>query len=111
MALGVGPGDEVVVPSFTFFATASCVCRLGATPIFADIDPVDYCISPGSLRDAITPRTKAVIPVHLFGQPVELDPLVAVAREHGLKVVEDCAGDRCTVSGCACGDPRRHWLF
>lgn len=72
MAAGVGPGDEVIVPSFTFFATASCVPRLGATPVFADIDPVTYNLSPVDVERKITPRTKAIIPVHLYGQMADM---------------------------------------
>ena len=72
MADKIGPGDEVIVPSFTFFATASAVWRLGATPVFVDIDPVSFNISSAAIRDAVTPDTKAVIPVHLFGQCAEL---------------------------------------
>ena len=89
MALGIGPGDEVIVPTFTFFASAGVVHRLGATPVFVDVDPVDYCCSADQVREAITDRTKAIIPVHLFGQSAEMEGLMAVAG--GIPVIEDCA--------------------
>ena len=89
MALGVGPGDEVVVPTFTFFATAGVVTRLGATPVFVDIDPVDFCIDPKQLADRIGPATRAVVPVHLFGQSADMDAILEVAGT--VPVLEDCA--------------------
>ncbi len=89
MALGVGRGDEVIVPTFTFFATAGVVHRLGATPVFIDVDPVDYCLSIDQVREAISPRTKAIIPVHLFGQAADMKGLMAVAGD--IPVIEDCA--------------------
>jgi dTDP-4-amino-4,6-dideoxygalactose transaminase len=91
MALGVGPGDEVLCPSFTFFATAGCVARVGATPVFVDSCPVCFNLD---LRDAarrMTPRTKAIIPVHLFGQAAEMEGVLGLARHHGLRVIEDAA--------------------
>ncbi len=91
MALGVGPGDEVVLPSFTFFATASAVTRLGAKPVFVDIDPASFNLDPAALDQCITPATKAVIPVHLFGQCAEMDAILAIARRAGVAVVEDAA--------------------
>jgi dTDP-4-amino-4,6-dideoxygalactose transaminase len=91
MALDIGPGDEVIVPSFTFFATASAVWRLGATPVFVDIDPLSYNLDPQRLEAAITPRTKAVIPVHLYGQPADMPAIQQIAAEHGLEVIEDAA--------------------
>jgi dTDP-4-amino-4,6-dideoxygalactose transaminase len=91
MAVGIGPGDEVLVPSFTFFATASAVSRLGATPVFVDIDPHTYNMDPQDVAQKITPRTKAVIPVHLFGQMAEMGILNALAHHHHLKVIEDVA--------------------
>ena len=90
-ALEIGPGDEVVVPALTFFATVAAVVQQGAVPVFADITLEDYCISADDLAHRITPRTKAVIPVHYFGYAAEMDAINAVAREHGLKVIEDCA--------------------
>ncbi|MDA7949844.1 MAG: DegT/DnrJ/EryC1/StrS family aminotransferase [Pirellulaceae bacterium] len=91
MAIEIGPGDEVILPSFTFFATASAVWRLGATPVFADIDPVSYNIDPAAVERAITPKTKAIIPVHLFGQCADMDPLNQLAHEHKLYIIEDAA--------------------
>jgi dTDP-4-amino-4,6-dideoxygalactose transaminase len=91
MALGIGPGDEVLCPSFTFFATAGCVARVGAKPVFVDVCPVCFNID---LRDAarrITPRTKAIMPVHLFGQSADMDGTLALAREKNLRVIEDAA--------------------
>lgn len=91
MALQVGPGDEVIVPSFTFFATASCVVRLGARPVFVDVDPNTYCLEPRAVADAITPATKGVIPVHLFGQCAPMKPLRQLAKRHQLFLLEDAA--------------------
>jgi dTDP-4-amino-4,6-dideoxygalactose transaminase len=91
MALDVGRGDEVIVPSFTFFATASAVWRLGATPVFADIDPATFNLDPQCVAEAVTPATKAVIPVHLFGQCAEMAPLRDIARRHSLSLIEDAA--------------------
>ncbi len=89
MALDIGPGAEVVMPTFTFFATAGVVARLGATPVFADIDPVDFCIDPQQLAKRIGPATRAVVPVHLFGQSADMD---GVLKEAGsVPVLEDCA--------------------
>jgi dTDP-4-amino-4,6-dideoxygalactose transaminase len=89
MALGAGPGDEVILPTFTFFATAGVVSRLGARPVFVDVDPVDYCLEPEEVRQRITDRTRAVIAVHLFGQAAAMDRVLAAAGE--VPVVEDCA--------------------
>jgi dTDP-4-amino-4,6-dideoxygalactose transaminase len=90
-SLGVGPGDEVVVPSRTFVATASAVVRLGATPVFADVDREAQNITADSIADRLSSRTKAVIVVHLAGWPCDMDSIVAVARRHALYVIEDCA--------------------
>lgn len=91
MALEVGPGDEVVVPAFTFVATAGAVARVHATPVFVDIDPRTYNLDPVRLQAAITPRTKAIIPVHLFGLPADMDSILAIAQQHRLPVIEDAA--------------------
>jgi dTDP-4-amino-4,6-dideoxygalactose transaminase len=91
MALNIGPEDEVLVPSFTFFATASAPWRLGATPVFVDIDPETFSLDPARISEAITPRTKAIIPVHLFGQCADMEPILDLAKTHGLRVIEDAA--------------------
>ncbi len=91
MAIDLKPGDEVLLPSFTFFATASCVTRLGATPVFVDIDPQTFNIDADLIEDLITSRTRAIIPVHLFGQCADMSAIMDIATRHSLRVVEDCA--------------------
>jgi len=91
MALGIGPGDEVLCPSFTFFATAGCVARVGAKPVFVDSCPVCFNLDVRDAARRTTPRTKAIIPVHLFGQAAEMDGVLDLARQHGLRVIEDAA--------------------
>lgn len=91
MALGIGPGDEVLVPTFTFFATAGCVARVGATPVFVDACPVCFNIDTKKAAAKITAKTKAIIPVHLFGQAADMDAVMALAKEHNLFVIEDGA--------------------
>jgi dTDP-4-amino-4,6-dideoxygalactose transaminase len=90
-ALGVGPGDEVVIPSRTFISSAGCAVMLGARPVIADVDRDSQNITPDSILRVLTPRTKAIIAVHLAGWPCEMDEILALARERGIKVVEDCA--------------------
>ena len=89
--LDVGPGDEVVTVSMTFIATTWAISYVGATPVFVDIDPVRRTLNPDNLEAAITPRTKAIIPVHLYGMPAEMDRIMAIANQHGLPVIEDAA--------------------
>ncbi|HEY0982023.1 DegT/DnrJ/EryC1/StrS family aminotransferase [Schlesneria sp.] len=88
-AMGIGEGDEVITTPFSFFATASSICRVGATPVFVDIDPDTYNLDPRAVEEAVTPRTKAIMPVHLFGQCCEMDALWRVAQKHDLQIVED----------------------
>ncbi|HKP35550.1 MAG TPA: DegT/DnrJ/EryC1/StrS family aminotransferase [Pyrinomonadaceae bacterium] len=91
LAAGIGAGDEVIVPANSFFATAEAVSVVGSTPIFVDADATSYTIDSGKIEKAITPRTRAIIPVHLYGQPADLDPVFEIARRHNLLVVEDAA--------------------
>lgn len=90
-ALSIGPGDEVIVPSLTFVATANAVHYTGATPMFADVDPATWCIDPDDVRRRITPRTRAIIPVHLYGHPAPMSALQSLADEHDLLLIEDAA--------------------
>lgn len=91
MAAGVKPGDEVICPAFTFFATAGCIARLGAVPVFIDVDPVTFNLDPAKLPAKISKKTVAILPVHLFGQCANMEAINAIAAQHGLKVIEDAA--------------------
>jgi dTDP-4-amino-4,6-dideoxygalactose transaminase len=113
-AMGIGSGDEVITTPFSFFATAESISSVGATPIFVDIDPKTFNIDPAKIKDKITSRTKAIMPVHLYGNPAAMTQIIEIAQAHGLKVIEDCAqsfGARYagTCSGCdgACSETLR----
>ena len=101
-ALGIGPGDEVITVANTFVATAFAISYTGGTPVFVDANPLDYTIDPDLIERAITVRTKAIVPVHLFGQPADMEKILAIARRHGLKVVEDA----CQAHGALYGKQR-----
>ena len=90
-ALGIGPGDEVITTPMTFVSTVSSIVYTGATPVFVDVDPDTLCIDPARIEAAVTERTRAIIPVHLYGQPCDMDGILDIARRHNLKVVSDCA--------------------
>ena len=103
-AVDVGPGDEVLVPSYTFLATASCVMHQMAIPVFVDIDPVTYTMDPAKIEAAITPRTKAIMPVHIQGCPADMDSIVEIARKHHLHIIEDaCQAHGAIYQGRMCG--------
>src|SRR3954469_7139062 len=89
LAAGVGPGDEVITVSFTFVATVSAICYSGATPVFVDIEPRSFTMDPAQLEQAITPRTKAIVPVHLYGQMANMDAIMAIAATYRIPVIED----------------------
>ncbi|AWB46411.1 erythromycin biosynthesis sensory transduction protein eryC1 [Paenibacillus sp. CAA11] len=91
LASGIGPGDEVITSPFTFFATAEAVSQVGAVPVFVDVEPDSFNLNPQRVEEAITPRTKAILPVHLFGQPADMNRLTDLAEEHGLRLIEDAA--------------------
>jgi dTDP-4-amino-4,6-dideoxygalactose transaminase len=91
MALGIGPGDEVITPTFSFIATGASVSRVGATPVFVDVDPATLNVDPAAIRRALTPRTRAIVPVHLFGLPADMTPILEIARAAGMPVIEDAA--------------------
>lgn len=105
LALGIGPGDEVIVPSFTFAATANAVRLVGATPVFVDIDVATFCLDAAAVESAVTPRTRALMPVHLYGHPADMPTLRSVAQRHGLLVVEDAAqAHMATLHGTSVGE-------
>jgi dTDP-4-amino-4,6-dideoxygalactose transaminase len=91
LACGIGPGDEVITTPFTFIATAEAITQCGAVPVFVDIDPVTYNIDPRLIEAKITPKTKCILPVHLYGHPTDMGAIMAIAKKHKLKVIEDCA--------------------
>ncbi|WP_399884967.1 DegT/DnrJ/EryC1/StrS family aminotransferase [Streptomyces sp. BBFR51] len=104
MALGIGPGDEVVVPSFSFAASANAVRLVGADVVFADIEPGSFCLDPAAVEAAVTPRTAAIMPVHLYGHPAAMDRLTPIAEKHGLAVVEDaCQAHAAGLNGTPVG--------
>lgn len=103
-ALGIKPGDEVIIPSFSFIATATPILEVGAKPVFVDIDPRTYTINPEEVKAAITKRTRAIMPVHLYGHPAEMDPILEMAEENDLFVVEDaCQAHGAEYKGCRVG--------
>ncbi len=91
MSIDIKPGDEIIVPTYSFFATAGVVARMNAKPVFADIDPVTFNIDPNDIEKKITSKTKAIIPVHLYGQSADMQPIMEIAKKHNLKVIEDAA--------------------
>jgi dTDP-4-amino-4,6-dideoxygalactose transaminase len=105
-ALGVGPGDEVITVSHTAVATVAAIELCGATPVLVDVDPRGFTMLPGQIEEVLSPKTRAVIAVHLYGRPAELDRIIAVARRHGIRVVEDCA----QAHGARYGGKRTGWF-
>jgi dTDP-4-amino-4,6-dideoxygalactose transaminase len=104
LVAGVGPGDEVITVAFTFVATLAAILFTGAQPVLVDIDPVSYCMDASQLEASINPNTKAIVPVHLYGQPADMEPILQIARQHGLVVIEDAAQAHGAVyQGCRVG--------
>jgi dTDP-4-amino-4,6-dideoxygalactose transaminase len=91
MAVGLKPGDEVITPSFTYIATTEVIALLGLKPVFVEVDPLTFCIDPNAVEAAITSKTRAIVPVHLYGQAAHMEPLMALAKKHNLFVIEDNA--------------------
>lgn len=111
-ACGIGPGDEVVTTAFTFFATVEAILIIGAHPVFADITPETFCIDPAAVEAAVTPRTRAILPVHVFGRAADMDAIGEVARRHGLAVIEDaCQAHGAQYRGRGCGAMGRAGCF
>ena len=110
VAIGIGPGDEVIIPNFTMIASAFAICYTGAVPVFVDAESDTWNIDTDSIRGCITERTRAIVPVHIYGQPCEMDAIQKIAREYGLKIAEDAAevhgaeyhGTKCGALGDAC---------
>jgi dTDP-4-amino-4,6-dideoxygalactose transaminase len=105
-ALGIGPGDEVITTAFSFVASASTIVMTGATPVFVDIDPATYAMDPAAIARALTPRTRAIVPVHLYGHPAAMDAISALARQHGIAVIEDAAQ---AIGAAYAGRPAGAW--
>lgn len=108
-AVGVSAGDEVIMPSFTIISCASAVVRVGAKPVLVDCDPVTFCMDLAQVAAAITPRTKAIMVVHMYGHPVDMDPIMALARQHGLVVIEDAAEVHGAMYQSGRGTAKTHW--
>ena len=108
-AVGIGAGDEVIMPSFTIISCASAVVRVGAKPVLVDCDPVTFCMDLAQVAAAITPRTKAIMVVHMYGHPVDMDPIMALALQHGLVVIEDAAEVHGALYQSDRGTDQAHW--
>ena len=108
-AVGISAGDEVIMPSFTIISCASAVVRVGAKPVLVDCDPVTFCMDLAQVAAAITPRTKAIMVVHMYGHPVDMDPIMALARQHGLAVIEDAAEVHGALYQSGRGTDQAHW--
>ena len=112
LAVGVGPGDEVITVPYTFVATVAAIEYAGAKPVLVDVEPDYWTMDPAKLEAAITPRTKAIMPVHLYGQPADMDPILAIAEKHGIPVIEDaCQSHGSEYHGRRCGSMGRLGCF